>query len=89
MGKITVEVDYDSLYSVIVDELIQTRTSLLEDYVRGTSMVFDLDPEEDRKRLGEMIKAMELVVDWLSVPGTYTFDPLPEVEPVQPRDLGN
>lgn len=89
MSKITVEIDPDALYSVVVDELIQSRTGLLEDYIRGTNMIFDVDPEQDRKRLAEMIKAMELVVDWLSVPGTYTFDPLPEVEPVQPRNLGN
>ena len=90
MSKITVEIDPDALYSVVVDELIQSRTGLLEDYIRGTNMIFDVDPEEDRKQIGEMIKAMELVIDWFSVPGTYTFDPLPEVEPVEyPNSLGN
>ena len=90
MSKITVELDSEMVDTVIVEQLLDTRASLLEDYENGRVAVFDVDPEEDRKQIGEMIKALEKVIDWYSVPGTYEFDELPEVEPVpEARDLGN
>lgn len=90
MSKITVELDSEMVDKVIVEQLLDTRMSLLEDYVNGGIAVFDVDPEEDRKQIGEMIKALEKIIDWYSVPGTYVFDDLPAVEPVpEARDLGN
>jgi hypothetical protein len=89
MTEYTVKIDAETVDNIIVEQLFDTRSGLLQDYVRGTTGVFDIDPEEDRKQIGELIKALEKVIDWHSVPGTYEFDELPEVEPVQPRDLGN
>jgi hypothetical protein len=90
MAKITFELDSETVDKVIVEELIRSRISLLEDYENGRVAVFDVDPEEDRKQIGAMIKAIEKVIDWYSVPGMYEFDELPQVEPVPyPDNLGN
>lgn len=89
MSKITVELSCEAVDQIVVDELIETRSRLLDDYVRGTTGVFDIDPEEDRKQIAVMIKSLEKVIDWYSVPGSYEFDELPEVEAVPYRDLGN
>lgn len=75
--KHTIELDYEIVDQIVVDRLFQTRLDLLEDYIKGTVYVFDLDPTEDRKQIGEMIKAIEKVIDWHSVPGTVKFDELP------------
>lgn len=80
MSKVTVELDAEVVDGIILDELLQTRSSLLEDYMRGTVGVFDFDPKEDRRQIGEVIKAIETVIDWYSVPGTITFDELPTFE---------
>ena len=76
MSKITVELDAEALDQVIVDQLFETRSSLLRDYSRGTTGVFDFDPKKERKRLGKLIKSIERVINWYSVPGTYQFDEL-------------
>ena len=76
MSKITVELDAEAVDKVIVEELVETRSRLLDDYERGTVGVFDFDPKEDRRQIGEMIKSLEKVIDWYSVPGTYQFDEL-------------
>lgn len=80
MSKVTVELDAEVVDGIIMDELLQTRSSLLEDYMRGTVGVFDFDPKEDRRQIGEVIKAIETVIDWYSVPGTIAFDELPTFE---------
>lgn len=80
MSKVTVELDAEVVDGIILDELLQTRSSLLEDYMRGTVGVFDFDPKEDRRQIGEVIKAIETVIDWYSVPGSITFDELPTFE---------
>lgn len=80
MSKVTVELDAEVVDGIIMDELLQTRSSLLEDYMRGTVGVFDFDPKEDRRQIGEVIKAIETVIDWYSVPGSITFDELPTFE---------
>lgn len=76
MSKITVELDAEVVDDIIVEQLLDTRSRLLNDYERGTTGVFDLDPKEDRRQIGEMIKSLEKVIDWYSVPGTYSFDEL-------------
>lgn len=76
MGKITVELNAEAVDDIIVEQLLDTRARLLHDYERGTTKVFSLDPKEDRQQIGEMIKALEKVIDWYSVIGTYTFDEL-------------
>ena len=77
MNKVTVELNAEAVDGIIVDELMLTRASLLEDYERGTTGVFDFDPKEDRRQIGEVIKAIEKVIDWYSVPDSITFDELP------------
>lgn len=76
MSKITVELDAEMVDKVIVEELVETRSRLLDDYERGTTGVFDFDPKEDRRQIGELIKSLEKVIDWYSVPGSYQFDEL-------------
>lgn len=76
MSKITVELNAEAVDDIIVEQLLDTRARLLHDYERGTTKVFSLDPKEDRQQIGEMIKALEKVIDWYSVIGTYTFDEL-------------
>ena len=77
MTNITIELNHETVDQIVVDTLFQTRSDLLEDYIKGTVHVFDVDPTEDRKQIGEMIKAVERVIDWYSVPGTVEFDELP------------
>lgn len=79
MGKITVEIDGEAFDNAMVEQLLDTRSSLLQDYVRGTIGVFDFDPVQERRQVGELIKALEKVIDWHSVPGTYEFDELPVI----------
>ena len=76
MNKVTVELNAEAVDGIIVYELMLTRASLLEDYESGTTGVFDFDPKEDRRQIGELIKAIEKVIDWYSVPGSITFDEL-------------
>jgi len=89
MTEYTVKLDAETVDNIIVEQLFDTRSALLQDYMSGTSAVFDVDFVEDRRQIGELIKAIERVIDWYSVPGSVEFDALPEVKPVQQRDLGN
>jgi hypothetical protein len=75
--KYTVELDAETVDNIIVGQLFDTRSGLLQDYMRGTTAVFDIDPAEDRRQIGELIKAIERVIDWYSVPGSVEFDELP------------
>jgi hypothetical protein len=75
--KHTIELDHETVDQIVVDTLFQIRAGLLEDYIKGTTAVFDFDATEDRKQIGEMIKAIEKVIDWHSIPGTVEFDELP------------
>lgn len=88
MSKVTVELNAEAVDGIIVDELLLTRKHLLEDYMKGTTGVFDFDPKEDRRQIAEVIKALETVIDWYSVPGTATFDELPtfSYEEVEEQD---
>lgn len=76
MSKVTVELDGETVDGIIVNELMETRACLLKDYEKGTTAVFDFDIKEDRRRIGEVIKALELVIDWYSAPGSISFDEL-------------
>ena len=76
MSKITVELDAEVVDDIIVEQLLDTRSRLLVDYELGTVGVFDFDPKEDRRQIGELIKSLEKVIDWYSVPGSYQFDEL-------------
>jgi hypothetical protein len=89
MTEYTVKLDAETVDNIIVEQLFDTRSNLLQDYMSGTNAVFDVDFVEDRRQIGELIKAIERVIDWYSVPNSVKFDELPEVKPVQQRDLGN
>jgi hypothetical protein len=77
MTDYTVKLDAETVDNIIVEQLFDTRSNLLQDYMRGTAGVFDFDPVEDRRQIGELIKAVERVIDWYSVPGSVEFDALP------------
>jgi hypothetical protein len=77
MGKINVEIDAEAFDDAMVWELLETRLSLLQDYMKGTTGVFSFDLVEERIRIGELIRSVERVIEWFSVPGTYEFDALP------------
>ena len=90
MTKHTIELDYETVDKLVTQSLLEQRLFLLEDYKNDTVYVFDMDPVKDRKRIGEVIKALEKVIDLYSVPGTYKFDELPclntelkEIDPSQ------
>jgi hypothetical protein len=76
MSKITVELDWKTIDNIIVEQLFESRSSLLKDYDRGTAKVFSLDPKEDRKQIRKMIKSFERVISWYTVPGSVVFDEL-------------
>lgn len=76
MSKITVELLAEQVDDIIVNELVYTRSSLLEDYNSGTRGVFSFDPAEDREAIAKVIKALETVIDWYTPHGTYAFDEL-------------
>jgi|LakMenEpi03Aug12_release.lakeMendotaPanAssembly.Ray.scaffolds.fasta_scaffold419364_2 hypothetical protein len=76
MNKITVELNAEAVDQIIVDQLFETRSSLLKDYERGTAKVFSIDPEEDRVEIRKMIESLERVISWYTVPGTVEFDKL-------------
>lgn len=77
MGKINVEIDAEAFDDAMVEQLLDTRSSLLQDYMKGTTGVFSFDLVEERSRIGEMIRSIERVIQWYSVAGTYEFDALP------------
>lgn len=80
MSKITVELLAEQVDDIIVNELVYTRNSLLEDYNKGTVGVFSFDPAEDRAEIAKVIKALETVIDWYTPHGTYTFDELEQFD---------
>lgn len=77
MSKYTVELDADAIDTIVVNQLSNIRVDLLEEYEKGTTGVFDFDPAEDRRQIAIVIKALETVIDWYSVPGSIKFDELP------------
>ena len=77
MSKITVEIDGETFDNAMVEQLLETRSSLLQDYMKGTTGVFSFDLVEERIRVGDLIRSIERVIEWYSVPGTYEFDALP------------
>lgn len=74
--SITVDLDPEMVDQIIVDQLFETRSALLKDYERGTAKVFSLDPKEDRKQIRKMIRSLERVISWYTVPGSVEFDKL-------------
>jgi ribosomal 50S subunit-associated protein YjgA (DUF615 family) len=76
MSKITVELNDEEIDNIIVDQLFQTRSVLLEDYDRVNARVFSVDPKEDRKQIRKMIRSLERVIEWYTVPGSVVFDKL-------------
>lgn len=78
MSNITVELSHEMVDKVLVEEMLNSREGLLDEFDRRRGGVYDMDPEEDRKQVREMILALEKVIDWYSVPGSVEFDELPE-----------
>ena len=76
MSKITVDLDWETLDNIIVEQLFESRSALLKDYERENAKVFSLDPVEDRKQIRKMIRSFERVIEWYTVPGSVEFDEL-------------
>ena len=76
MSKITVELNAEEIDNIIVDQLFETRSVLLQDYDRVNARVFSVDPKEDRKQIRKMIRSLERVIEWYTVPGSVVFDKL-------------
>ena len=76
MSKITVELNAEEIDNIIVDQLFETRSALLQDYDRANARVFSVDPKEDRKQIRKMIRSLERVIEWYTVPGSVVFDEL-------------
>jgi hypothetical protein len=77
MSKITIDFESELFDNAMVESMLTSRNDLLEDLKRPGG-IFEMDPEEDRKQIREMILALEKVIGWYSVPGTFLFDEIPE-----------
>jgi hypothetical protein len=77
MGKITIDFESEVFDNAMIESMLYSRANLLEDLKRPGG-VFEMDPEEDRKQIREMILALEKVIGWYSIPGTFLFDEIPE-----------
>jgi len=77
MSKITIDFESELFDNAMVESMLTSRNDLLKDLKRPGG-IFEMDPEEDRKQIREMILALEKVIGWYSVPGTFLFDEIPE-----------
>lgn len=76
MSNITIELNDEETDNIVVDKLFETRSALLQDYDRVNARVFSVDPKEDRKQIRKMIRSLERVIEWYTVPGSVVFDKL-------------
>jgi HEPN domain-containing protein len=60
----TIEICDEQLNDIVVKELSAQLSYLKEDYEDGRVGVFSLDPDEERKEMKRLIKALERVLDW-------------------------
>jgi hypothetical protein len=77
MGKITIDFESEVFDNAMIESMLYSRANLLEDLKHPVG-VFEMDPKEDRKQIREMILALEKVIGWYSIPGTFLFDEIPE-----------
>ena len=68
MKKVTVELDYDTVDGIIVDQLVDTLENLQDDLEKrkdGSSLaVFEHDPKQDVKILRDHVDAFKIVLSY-------------------------
>ena len=68
MSKITVDIDYEIAEKIVVQELIQTRESLMNDLGAGHWVFAFNDQEQDDEQIQKHIDAIELLLKWYAPP---------------------
>ena len=68
MDKITVELDYEAVDSIVQAQLVQTWESLKKDLGANASIFVWGDQEADDAEIQKHIDALELLLKWYSTP---------------------
>jgi hypothetical protein len=68
MSKITVELDWETVDSVVVGQLFDTWKSLKSDLGAGSNVFVWGDQEADDAAIQKHIDAIELLLTWYSTP---------------------
>jgi hypothetical protein len=68
MSKITVELDWETVDSVVVGQLFDTWESLKKDLGAGSNVFVWGDQEADDAAIQKHIDALELILKWYSTP---------------------
>lgn len=70
MTKVAIELDIDTVDSIIVKELLESRNSLVDDLKRykqkdpGWIAIFDTDPKKDKKLIKKHIESFNRILEW-------------------------
>lgn len=68
MSKISVELDWETIDSIVVGQLRDTWQSLKADLGAGNHVFAWGDPEQDDELIQKHIDALELILKWYSTP---------------------
>lgn len=68
MSKINVELDWETVDSIVVGQLRDTWESLKADLGAGNHVFAWGDPEQDDAEIQKHIDALELILKWYSTP---------------------
>ena len=64
-----VDINDDAIYPIVLNELKTIRSYLAQDLLRDNPNVFFFnEPEKDRLEIQKHIDAMDIVIDWYSIP---------------------
>jgi hypothetical protein len=68
MSKISVELDWETVDNIVVEQLLSTRDSLKNDLGRGAWVFVWGDQEAEDVEIQKHIDALELILKWYSTP---------------------
>lgn len=68
MSKVTVELGWDTIDSIVVGQLRDTRESLKNDLGKGNHVFAWGDTEQDDALIQKHIDALELILTWYATP---------------------
>jgi hypothetical protein len=68
MSKVTVELDLETVDTIVVDQLRDTWESLKADLGAGNHVFAWGDPEQDDELIQKHIDALELILKWYATP---------------------
>ncbi len=68
MSKITVELGWDTVDSIVVGQLRDTWESLKNDLGKGNHVFAWGDPEQDDALIQKHVDALELILKWYATP---------------------